>query len=47
MSFWRKHRYPVREDYESEDEFKDAMSAYEDAEYWAIEQAEERMRETN
>ena len=37
MSFWSRFSRPVPEDYPSDEEYQEALEAYEYAEYWAIE----------
>ena len=37
MSFWTRFREPKRSDYDTEEEYQEALKAYEYAEYWAIE----------
>lgn len=37
MSFWSKHKFPVREDYDTDEEYEEAVETYEYWEYWAIE----------
>ena len=41
MSFWTRNRYPSPSDYATDEEYEKAVAAYEDAEYWAIEEAEQ------
>lgn len=41
MSFWSRNSRPRPEDYNSDEEYENALAAYEDAEYWAIEEAEQ------
>lgn len=41
MSFWTRVREPRMDDYETEEEYMDAMDAYESAEADAIEDARE------
>ena len=38
MSFWSRHKYPVREDFDSEADYEEAVKAYEYWEYFAIEE---------
>lgn len=45
MSFFTKYRIPVRSDYDTDEEYKAALDAYEDAEYLALEQDMERHRD--
>jgi len=42
MSFWSRFRRPDRSDYETEEEYEEAVKAYDDAEYWALEAYEDR-----
>ena len=37
MSFWSRYRRPQPDDYESDEEYQEALDAYETAEYWALE----------
>ena len=37
MSFWTRFSRPQPEDYSTEEEYQEALEAYEYAEYWAIE----------
>lgn len=37
MSFWSRFREPQPCDYDTEEEYQEALEAYEYAEYWAIE----------
>ena len=45
MSFWTRFRPPKPEDYDTDEEFQEAQDAYDDAEYWALEEARERYYE--
>ena len=38
MSFWFQHRYPVRDDYDTEEEYEEAVRVYEYWEYFAVEE---------
>lgn len=37
MSFWTRFKRPEPQDYDSDEEYQEALEAYEYAEYWAIE----------
>lgn len=41
MSFWSRFHRPDRSSYETEEEYEEALESYENAEYWALEAAEE------
>lgn len=45
MSFWTRFSPPRPEDYDTDEEYQAAQDAYDDAEYWAIEEARERYYE--
>ena len=45
MSFWTRFREPQPSDYDTEEEYEDALAAYESAESDAIESAREEYYE--
>lgn len=45
MSFWSRFREPRPEDYSSEEEYMDALEAYEYAEDLALDESEDRRHE--
>ena len=45
MSFWTRFSPPKPEDYDTDEEYQAAQDPYDDAEYWAIEEARERYYE--
>ena len=42
MSFWTRFSPPMPDDFDTVEEYEEAAAAYEEAEYWAEEEAMER-----